>query len=126
MADRIAPKALGTLAEASERMTVEQAEGLVRLILPGWGWRICQCHLSTDAWLFPDWNDPAHSERLRREFPPELWESGTAHAQRLDLDIRPPVSSGKALRDALLVAVDVVMDVTGINPFHRINLEDVT
>lgn len=75
----------------------DRVEALCRHFLPGWGWRTCQCHLSTDAWLFPDWNDPAHADRLMAEFPPAIWEDRAP-----DLDIRPPIGSAEALLACLL------------------------
>ncbi|WP_146617228.1 hypothetical protein [Hyphomonas pacifica] len=61
-----------------------------------------QCSKSTDAWLFPDWNDPERGELLKQLYPPERWEG------RIDLDIRPPISSAEALLAALIATLATI------------------
>lgn len=78
---------------------------MVRTGLPGWWFRLGQCHLSTDIALGPDYNDPLHGERLRRDFPESFWDGG------LDFDIRPPVSDAAGLAFGLLAALQRIADI---------------
>lgn len=93
------------LDNRSDRIAYEKVEDLIRHMLPGWGWRTCQCYLSTDAVLFPDYNDPQHGERLLAAYPPAIWDNRA----EIDLDIRPPISSAGALCAALLVTLATIL-----------------
>ncbi len=89
----------------SDRTAYEKVEDVIRHMLPGWAWRTCQCYLSTDAWLFPDYNNPQHRERLLAAYPPAIWDNRA----EIDLDIRPPISSAGALCAALLVTLATIL-----------------
>jgi len=84
--------------------SVDCALALVSLKLPGWGYRIGTCCVSDDAFIFPDYNDPEHGERLKREFPrlPNLEE----WADLTDVDLRP---SGR-LPIAILISLCLALD----------------
>ena len=49
----------------------ELLEAVARLEreLPGWWWRVGHCHVSSDASIAPDYNDPVHQDRLYQEWP---------------------------------------------------------
>lgn len=67
---------------------------LIERVLPGWAWKVGKCHLSDDAWVCPDHNDPKHSDRLHREFPVvpgNCWDQG------FDIDRRPAGNPALAL-----------------------------
>ena len=63
-------------------------------VLPGWWWRVGTCYLSDDAMIGPDYNDPAHRERLLAAFPTEIFDHDP-----FDIDKRPPGNLGAALRE---------------------------
>lgn len=76
---------------------------LVTTLLPGWGWKVGTCHVSDDAWVCPDFNDPEHGARLRdRYFPIDY--NGPYDAG-FDIDRRPPGNLPLALLEALLQAL---------------------
>ncbi|MBK8197007.1 MAG: hypothetical protein IPK75_01465 [Acidobacteria bacterium] len=81
------------------------ARGYMRALLPGWWFRLGQCHLSTDIALAPDYNDPAHGARLRALYPESFWDGG------LDFDIRPAISDAAALCLGLLAVLERISDI---------------
>lgn len=82
---------------------VDDAAALVTKCLPGWWWKVGTCCVSDDACIAPDYNNPAHSERLHQEFPldklPEEFDAG------FDVDRRPPGNVARALLESLLLAL---------------------
>lgn len=83
--------------------SVDAAISLAERVLPGWLWRLATCSVSDDAWIIPDFNDPVHGERLKREYPAAMRDPlewfGT------DVDLRPPGRPAIALCIAILTAV---------------------
>ncbi len=85
--------------------SIDMAVRMVNEVLPGWFWRVATCCVSDDAWVGPDYNDPAHRERLLREFPQigiEEWTDIT------DIDLRPPGRPALALTLSVLKALDEI------------------
>lgn len=76
--------------------------GLIEVELPGWAWKVGTCSVSDDAWIVPDFNDPVHGERLKREIGPfkigSIWDYG------IDIDRRPSGQPALALCLAFLKA----------------------
>lgn len=90
---------------AAHRYTasLDAAVALVKRVLPGWGYRVATCCVSDDAWLFPDYNDPVHGERLKREVSEDIdWIEVT------DIDLRPPGREPIALVLSLLAALQAL------------------
>ncbi len=83
--------------------SLDAAVGLVESVLPGWYWRVAECHLSSDAWVAPDFNCTTHGARLQEEVPPmihgEDWHSFT------DVDVRPSGNPARALLISALIAL---------------------
>jgi hypothetical protein len=86
-----------------EIVDIQFAVNTVREKLPGWIWKICSCCVSDDAWVVPDFNDPAHGARLHAEFDPVVFDSHFDSG--FDVDRRPPGNPGRALLDALDLAL---------------------
>jgi hypothetical protein len=83
--------------------SLDAAVALVKRVLPGWGYRVATCCVSDDAWLFPDYNDPTHGERLKREVSEDVdWIEVT------DIDLRPPGREPIALVLSLLAALSAL------------------
>lgn len=61
--------------------SIDAVVGLVKDVMPGWIWRLCECHVSDDAWLMPDENHPQHGEEIKG-----LWP-----------DMRDPLEDGPGL-----------------------------
>lgn len=76
-----------------------KARAVFGLLLPGWWYRLGQCHLSTDIALGPDHGDPAHAARLHHKYPEALWDGG------FDFDIRPPIGEAPALVFGMLAVL---------------------
>jgi hypothetical protein len=83
--------------------SLEAVIALIQQLLPGWGWKVGTCHVSDDAWVCPDFNDPEHAERLMKEFGPPQFGSPYDHG--FDVDRRPPGNLPLALLEALLMAL---------------------
>lgn len=81
---------------------VAKAINEIQTTLPGWWWNCGTCHLTDDASLGPDYNDPAHCERLRQEFPEELFDGG------FDVALSPAGDLPAALREALKRALTAI------------------
>lgn len=96
------------LAATPVTRSLDAAVALVERLLPGWLYSVCHCHVSDDAWLMPDFNDPAHSERLMREFgqvegdPAQYWQDVT------DVALHPPHGLALALVIALMRALEAL------------------
>lgn len=93
---------------------LDDAIWLLNRVLPGWWWSIGTCCVSDDARIAPDYNDPAHGERLKREFPMPAERYLDPDEQRLtwgpfdegfDVDRRPPGNVPLALLEAMLDAL---------------------
>ncbi len=83
--------------------SIDQAVGLAKQVLPGWGWRVATCSVSDDAWVFPDFNSPIHGERLKRDVPMNVdW------ADMTDVDLRPAGREATALCIAVLRALSAL------------------
>lgn len=80
---------------------LHEAIYLVTKRLPGWIYKVCRCHVSDDAWLCPDYNDPAHRERLISELGEP--EAGSPFDSGIDVELRPP--HGPYPARALLMAI---------------------
>lgn len=70
----------------------------LRLLPPGFWWRGGTCHVSSEAIVCPDHNDPEHRTRLLRECSPKIfhWNQG------IEVELRP--GSDNALVRALASA----------------------
>ncbi len=77
--------------------------GLIREKLPGWIWKACECCVSDDAWLCPDWNSPEHGERMRRELGEPRLDHWTNHG--IDVERRPSGNPALALCEAFCRAM---------------------
>lgn len=87
---------------------------LIEVYLPGWWYSSGHCYLTCHASIGPDHNDPAHSERLHKEFPPnerEEWDSGI-HA-----DLRQPTTEAAALLHCFIRALDLVCTHTALTSY---------
>lgn len=81
---------------------------LVKQQLPGWIYSICECHLSDDAYLMPDYNHPVHGARFLAEFP-EIENDPAYYWQCLtDVDRRPAGNLPIALCTSLLLALQEI------------------
>ncbi len=86
---------------------LQAAIAIFEELLPGWVYKVCRCHLSDDAWVIPDRNDPKHGARLNATLGPCERQSGWSHG--FDVDLRPP--RGPYPAAALLVATIGGVDV---------------
>lgn len=77
--------------ESSPGQELLQAVARLESELPGWWWRVGHCHVSSDASIGPDYNDPAHGARLHDEWPDELFDQG------LHIDLPQPSTLAAAL-----------------------------
>jgi hypothetical protein len=87
--------------------SLEAAIDLVKRVLPGWWWRVCECWISDDAWIAPDYNSPEHRERLRRQFPVDACKE---FETEFDVDRRPPGNLALALCQSLFMACAKIED----------------
>jgi hypothetical protein len=78
---------------------------LIERALPGWAWKVGTCCVSDDAWLTPDFNSPAHGERLKKQFGYDTMKAGTIWDVGIDVDRRPSGHPQLALLEALLLAL---------------------
>lgn len=85
--------------------SIDSAIGLVRRVLPGWGWRVATCSVSDDAWVFPDFNSPVSGNRLKASFREDLDWAGIT-----DVDLRPSGRGAIALCIAVLKAKKYVSE----------------
>lgn len=83
--------------------SLDAAIALVCEELPGWWWKVGTCHVSDDACLCPDFNDPVHGARLRARYFPI--EHNGPYDGGFDIDRRPPGNLPLALLEALLQAL---------------------
>jgi hypothetical protein len=102
-AEFVEPDSWETWEAPEYTASIDAALALVERVVPGWCWRIGTCHVSDDAWVAPDWNDPAHSARLRAELGEPVF--GTLFDQGADVDRRPPGNLPLAILEALLMAL---------------------
>jgi hypothetical protein len=93
---------------------IDDAVALLNRVLPGWWWRVGTCCVSDDACIAPDYNDPEHGDRLRREFPlpaernfeePDGRMSYGPFDGGFDIDRRPAGNLPLALLEAMLDAL---------------------
>lgn len=84
--------------------SIDAAVSLVGHLLPGWLWRVATCHVSDDAWVIPDFNDPKHSKRLLKELPQECQRNPLEYFGT-DVDLRPPGRPAIALLIAMFRAL---------------------
>ena len=82
---------------------IDMAVKLLKFSLPGWGWRGGTCCVSDDCFIFPDYNDPEHGERLLREFP--RLPDGREWADITDIDRRPSGNVPLAIIESILTAL---------------------
>lgn len=73
-------------------------------VLPGWGWRAASCCVSDDAWVFPDFNDPVHGEKLKRLIPTTLHRD-PIEALGTDVDRQPSGHPALALMESILIGM---------------------
>lgn len=97
--------------------SIDASLALVELALPGWCWRVGTCHVSDDAWLCPDWNDPEHGQRLRDEFGGPV--HGTIWDHGVDIDRRPPGNPTLAVLEALLTALLEIEERAALPDHHQ-------
>lgn len=79
------------------------AEQLHAKTLPGWGWRVGQCHLSDDAAVFPNFNCPVHGDRLHAQF-----DEATDWFGLTDVDQRPAGNPARAWLLSILRALILI------------------
>lgn len=85
--------------------SVDAAISLAERVLPGWMWKLGTCSVSDDAWVAPDFNSPAHGERLKRELNYNSMKAGDPLDVGFDIDQRPPGREAIALCRAVLEAL---------------------
>jgi hypothetical protein len=85
--------------------SVDASLGAVRKLLPGWMWKVGTCHVSDDAWLCPNFNDPVHGERLRAELDYANLEHGGLWDGGVDIARVPAGQPALAVCEALLTAL---------------------
>jgi hypothetical protein len=88
--------------------SLDAAIALCERVLPGWCWKVGTCHVSDDAWVCPDWNDPVHGERLKAELGEPEFE--TWKDVGFDVDLRPSGRVPVALCIATLKALRALED----------------
>ena len=86
------------------QLSLETVIALINWHLPGWAWKIGTCSVSDDAWLCPDYNDPAHRERLIAELGEPVDNTDWRDAG-IDIDRRPPGNVELALLEAFCLAM---------------------
>lgn len=85
--------------------SLEAAISLARDTLPGWSWRVAQCHVSDDAWIIPDFLNPVNGERLRDTLSQDIdWTDLT------DVDRRPSGFEALALCISILLGLQAMRD----------------
>lgn len=84
--------------------SLDAAIALVEAKLPGWGWRVATCHLSDDAFVFPDFNCPERGKQLRADFPEVV--NGVEWAAYTDVDLRPAGRPAIALLISMFTALE--------------------
>lgn len=82
---------------------VECCAAWLNALLPGFWYGIGLCYLSGDASLGPDYNDPAHRERLLREWPEEHFHDG------LHADLRPGDGLARCCRALIHCALQAII-----------------
>lgn len=97
----------GLLSLQPYTASIDATRLAIRKMLPGWAIRVGECHLSDDAWLCPDWNDPAHGARLRAAY----GEPAIGHWTNdgIDIDRRPAGQPALALCEAACRAMAEVV-----------------
>lgn len=88
--------------------SIDAIVGLVRETLPGWVWRLCECHVADDAWIFPDAGHPEHGEMINRIFP-DMKDPLGPDAPGLDLSATP-AGRPALLLSAILVEICASLD----------------
>lgn len=91
---------------------IHQARRLIKDLFPGWLYRICECSVSDDAWLVPDFNDPIHGADFQRRFPGALApQVDIVDWFGTDVDLRPSGRPAIAMCISMLLARRKVMEV---------------
>ena len=94
---------LAYTAKQAASGSLDAAKLLHEAMLPGWGWRVGGCHLSDDAFVFPDFNCPTHGERLRATVPELI--NGQEWSEYTDIDQRPAGCAARAWLLSILNAL---------------------
>jgi len=82
---------------------IEECSQFIRAVLPGFWFSVGLCCLSGDASMGPDYNDPAHRERLLREWPQEHFDAG------LHADLRPGDGLSRCCRALLSCMLQAIV-----------------
>ena len=82
--------------------SIDDAVALIKRTLPGWIWKTCECSVSDDGWVCPDFIHPVYGERLHREIGP--FESRSVWDEGFDVDRRPSGNPALALLEAMIEA----------------------
>lgn len=79
---------------------------LVAKLLPGWSWRVCQCTVTDDAWLQPDFGDPVHGAGFTARWPDcgDPLDDGPG----LDISTVPQPRGAMALLACLIEVLDAL------------------
>ncbi len=90
--------------------SLDAAVRLVETTLPGWWWKVGTCHLSDDACVCPDYNNPTNGAELLKRFGHvemtiEQFNSG------FDLDCRPAGNLPLALCKSVLWAHQTIKEI---------------
>lgn len=88
---------------SDEYRSLDDAVAFVKSALPGWGWRVSECSVSDDAFVFPDFNCPVHGERLKATVP--VLVDGIEWSDFTDIDQRPPGDVAGALMQSAMLAL---------------------
>ena len=84
--------------------SLDAAVALTEQMLPGWAWRVATCHVSDDAWVMPDFNNPTNGEYLLSIWPEEGKVDALGWLDS-DIDQRPPGRPAIALLRSMLVGL---------------------
>lgn len=79
---------------------------LIEQQLPGWSWRACQCSVTDDAWLMPDFGHPDHGAAFQARWPDcrDPLEDGPG----LDISTVPQPRGAMAMLACLIEVLDAL------------------
>lgn len=84
--------------------TLDAAVRMIKTALPGWMWKCGTCHVSDDAWICPNFNDPIDGERLRASLGYDTMKAGDLWDVGFDVARSPSGNVPLALVEAFLMA----------------------
>ena len=82
---------------------IDAARALLGHAMPGFSYRICECSVSDDAWVVPDFNHPKHGAKFQEIFPEEC-KRDPVEWMGTDVDMRPSGRPAIALCLSIMLA----------------------